>query len=573
MSFGKERKFLASKPSLPSSHYNLEDAWKQYGDDFESPEEFIETVATEIKICNDDILHFAQNYFYVISVDRGREVIELYDCQKTIIQNLVDYRFNSIVASRQIGKALDVDTPIPTPNGFIRMGDLKEGDYVFGTDGNPTKVLNAWEVLNDRKCYEVVFDNGESIIADENHNWFTQSRTERSKKLDGSVKTTKEILNNLTCGKKIEPNHRIPIAKSTQYSEKKLKLSPYILGIWLGDGSHNASRIHCGPSDYDELKSLIQSEGINVSENANDKKRYVSMIGNTTTDTNRPLSVLRELGVYGNKHIPDEYLISSVSQRIDLLCGLMDTDGYVNKSGTCQFYSSNFRLHEQVKVLLSSLGVKWSASSKFPKIGDKVYDEHFILTFKPEFECFKYKRKKERQHLTISNVRGNFLYIKEINEVESRPVRCITVEAENHLFLCGKSHIPTSNTTIVTIYALWQACFNKDQNIFVLANKEDTAKMILERIRLAYEEIPNWLKPTVVEFSKTSIKFDNGSKISTSTTSEQGIRGQAANCVDGSSMVTIRDKNNGNIFDISMEELSNILETEGDMLSIKIESE
>lgn len=384
MSNSRERKFLASKPSLPSANYNLEDAWKQYGKDFESPEKFVEHVATEIKKCNDNILHFAENYFYVISVDRGREVIQLYDCQKTIIQNLVDNRFNAIVASRQIGKALDIDTDIPTPNGFIKMGDLKDGDYVFGSDGNPTKVIKAWDVMYNRTCYEVIFDNGEKIIADEDHNWFTQIINEK----EGKTRTTNEILKSLYFENK--PNHKILLSHSKEYR-------------------------------------------------------------------------------------------------------------------------------------------------------------------------------------SLSNNNDNFRTIIEINKVESRPVRCITVEAEDHLFLCGKSYIPTSNTTLVTIYALWQACFNKDQNIFVLANKEDTAKMILERIRLAYEEIPNWLKPTVVEFSKTSIKFDNGSKISTSTTSSQGIRGQAANCVDGSSIVTIRDKNTGRVFDISMEELYSILEKDGDILPIFIE--
>jgi len=84
-------------------------------------------------------------------------------------------------------------------------------------------------------------------------------------------------------------------------------------------------------------------------------------------------------------------------------------------------------------------------------------------------------------------------------------------------------------TTIVTIFALWTALFKKDQNIFVLANKEDTAKMILSRIRMAYEQMDNWIKSPIKEFTKTKMVFGNDSSINTAATSEQGIRGQACN--------------------------------------------
>lgn len=571
MSSSKDRKFLASKNTLPTSNYNIEDAWKQYSPE-DQPEEFLTMVVEEMDKCKKDILHFAENYFYIVNVDEGRKTIELYDCQRQVLRDLVEHRFNAVVASRQVGKALDLDTPIPTPSGFVKMGDLKDGDYVFGTDGIPTKVKKAWDVMENRNCYEITFDNGETIIADENHNWYTQSRTERKNKIDGSVKTTKEILETLTVGKKtLEPNHRIKISPAVEYPEKKLEISPYILGLWLGDGSRNSARIYCGPNDYDELKKLIENEGILTSSSSNDEQRYVSMIGNSKQDQNCPIKLFKNINVYNNKHIPDNYMFSSIEQRKELLRGLMDTDGYVNTRGTCQFYSSNYNLHIQVRSLLSSLGVKSSVTSKIPKIKDKMYDEHYIITFKPTFECFKFKRKKERQNLQLKNTRSEYFYIKEIKEIESRPVRCITVEAENHLFLCGNTYIPTSNTTLVTIYSLWLACFNKDQSIFVLANKEETAKMILARIKLAYEEIPNWLKPGVIDFSKTNIKFDNGSAISTSTTSSNGIRGQSANCVDGTSLVTLRDKTTGNIFEISMEELYSILERDGDIFPIFIE--
>lgn len=86
-------------------------------------------------------------------------------------------------------------------------------------------------------------------------------------------------------------------------------------------------------------------------------------------------------------------------------------------------------------------------------------------------------------------------------------------------------------TTMMTIYTLWVACFGEDQRILVVANKEQTAINIFKRIRLAYEQLPNWLKPGVVEYGKTSMTLTNGSSIGISTTSSDAGRGDSCNCL------------------------------------------
>lgn len=86
-------------------------------------------------------------------------------------------------------------------------------------------------------------------------------------------------------------------------------------------------------------------------------------------------------------------------------------------------------------------------------------------------------------------------------------------------------------TTMMTIYTLWVACFLEDQRILVVANKEQTAINIFKRIRLAYEQLPNWLKPGVLEYGKTSMTLTNGSSIGISTTSSDAGRGDSCNCL------------------------------------------
>lgn len=86
-------------------------------------------------------------------------------------------------------------------------------------------------------------------------------------------------------------------------------------------------------------------------------------------------------------------------------------------------------------------------------------------------------------------------------------------------------------TTMMTIYTLWVACFSADQRILVVANKEQTAINIFKRIRLAYEQLPNWIKPGVIEYGKTSMVLSNGSSIGISTTSSDAGRGDSCNCL------------------------------------------
>lgn len=128
-------------------------------------------------------------------------------------------------------------------------------------------------------------------------------------------------------------------------------------------------------------------------------------------------------------------------------------------------------------------------------------------------------------------------------------------------------------TTLMTIYALWVACFRRDQTILIVANKEDTAKEILSRIKMAYEQLPNWLKPGVEEWAKTEVKFSNDSRIRISTTASSAARGLSINCVGGDSVVTLRDKKSDEVFDISMKDLHEILERDGELLPVTLVEE
>ena len=210
--------------------------------------------AIEFKKCAEDIIYFAENYFHIVNLDAGRQTIKLFDAQKDAILDILENKRTIICASRQIGKRLHVDTPVPSPNGWTTMGELKDGDIIFDWNGKPTKIIKAHDILDNRECFKITFSNGEEIIADTEHEWFTQSRIERRKGCDGSVKTTKQLAETLVYGKKIkEPNHRIPFKHKVQYKEKELSIEPYLFGYWLGDGESAGSRIIVGKQDVEEV--------------------------------------------------------------------------------------------------------------------------------------------------------------------------------------------------------------------------------------------------------------------------------------------------------------------------------
>jgi len=140
--------------------------------------------------------------------------------------------------------------------------------------------------------------------------------------------------------------------------------------------------------------------------------------------------------------------------------------------------------------------------------------------------------KKARQN--ILHFAENFFHIVNLDRgrmlialysYQKRVLRSL----RDHRFVACLASRQTGKTTMMTIYALWIACFEDDQRILIVANKEQTAISIFSRVRLAYENLPNYLKPGVIEYGKTSMKLANGSSIGISTTSSDAGRGESVN--------------------------------------------
>lgn len=469
--------------------------------------------------CESDPIYFAKNYIKIVSLDHGLIPFDMWSFQETLIDNFHNHRFNIAKLPRQSGKALALDTPIPTPTGWTTMGDLSVGDTILSPNGDSVSVNMKTETMYNHDCYKIYFDNGEEIIADADHLWSVNSSYWSA---ENKVITSKEIYNIYQSkptnkrGKGVAGSLYVPVSKPTTLAKNNLSIDPYLLGVWLGNGYSADSRIIAHKDDFKFYKKSINVEYERESDNCIRFK------------VKNLQAKLKSNSLLKNKHIPMEYLRSSIEDRMELLMGLMDTDGSVKRNTrSYEFYQKNYEFTLQFVELLSSLGIK--SKIRYKKIKGNYYH---TVSFSTTERVFKLPRKLElcdHERPTRPNERRH--YIHKIEKVSSVPVACIQVDSNDHLFLCGNTFIPTHNSTTVVSYLLHYALFNPNVKIAILANKAETSRELLSRLQLSYENLPKWLQQGVGSWNRGSLELENGSKIIAASTSSSAVRGNSFNII------------------------------------------
>ncbi len=330
----------------------------------------------------------------------------------------------------------------------------------------------------------------------------------RNQRTFGAVRTTEDIARTVRCATKdARLNHSVTNAAPLELPDADLAIPPYALGVWLGDGTSAAAQF---TSDDPEIAVHIEAEGL-VAELTGVDRRYalrlparggikprlcpicrqpftpktsqVQTCGKTCggalrarggvgqqascPDCGGPSSglaqcqacrddhgtvkaLLRTLRVLNDKHIPSQYLRASAAQRRALLAGLLDTDGTVAPSGVVQFSVTSKRLAEDTRELIASLGHRVRMSTKRVRGRTEESSTAYTLTFSTDDEVFRLERKKlvhKERRVRSFTARGS-RFITDVRPISSVPVRCIQVDAADHLFLAGRSFIPTHNSTL-----------------------------------------------------------------------------------------------------------------------------
>jgi hypothetical protein len=343
---------------------------------------------------------------------------------------------------------LALDTPIPTPSGWTTMGNIEVGDLVIGSNGEPARVLGVSPVHVGRDCYRVTLKDRSSIVADASHLWAAADRNSARREM--RTYTTQEMLDQILENR---PNgsgggHRfaVPAAPIVDLPDVDLLVDPYVLGAWLGDGQTAGAAI-CGDSeDLKFIAAEIESRGYMTTywATAEDKVDVIGVPGGL-------LAALRALGVLGDKRIPQAYLRASIAQRLDLLRGLMDTDGHATVRGQCIFSSKFEHMARQVAELLRSLGYRATVCGHSEPRSRTAMSWNVRFRVAPDRIPFLLPRKADRCLAAGEQFYSNQRSIVSIEPVDSVPVRCIAVDTDDHLFLAGDGFIPTHNTRIAAV--------------------------------------------------------------------------------------------------------------------------
>lgn len=355
-----------------------------------------------------------------------------------------------------LGKALDLNTKVYTPDGCKLMKDIEVGDYVFNKQGNPVIVLATYNHENVNMC-RITFSDGVYIDCCEDHLWEIYAK--RRKK----IVDTKWFFGNDKCGNprsdcKTESGYYkyyIDNCNPVEFNEHEVFIDPYVLGCILGDGNITNHSIKITTPD-DEICSNISNRLKNgyilnpmKSIGYGECPEYLIVKENTkSSKENLYVSYLKEIGLYGKdshtKFIPDEYKYNSISNRIDLLRGLIDTDGYSSKDNLLQYTTVSKQLALDVRFIIESLGGFVSFSEKQCGYNGKVTGTAYTLTIKcndPSLFC-SLTRKKEKLGKRKFKPRRKIVSVEKLGKGNAK---CITVDDKDGLYLIDH-FIVTHNT-------------------------------------------------------------------------------------------------------------------------------
>lgn len=394
------------------------------------------------------------------------KTIKVYPKQLQFLESKALWR--AFVGGIGSGKALSLETLLPTPTGWTTMGSIQPGDIIFDECGTPCNVTAIGAVQYERPCREIVFSDGIRIVADVEHEWVTHTFAYRKAlaRCSGgiiqktpSLVTTQQIADTLYCSN-LTANHAIPLAGSLDCQQVSLPVAPYTMGAWLGDGTTTSATITSADT---EVIESIRSEGYGVERIESQKKgqAYLYSIfvdghrqqrgknGRYYSDPKCLHVILREIGVSKSKFIPKQYLRASTDQRRKLLCGLMDTDGSVDKLGNCEFTTTNKAIADGFLEICRSLCIKTVIKTGRATIDGVDFGPSYRFSFTPYWPVFTIKRKLIRQRKPGKQSSRQLLrYIKEVNTVDSVPVRCIQVDSPSHQYLVSEGMCPTHNSFI-----------------------------------------------------------------------------------------------------------------------------
>ena len=412
------------------------------------------------------------------------------------------------------GGPLLVDTKVVTPFGYRRIGDLKQGDIISGTDGGIQRVVYRKD-HGKLPAYKLRFVDGSEIIASYDHLWNVRKTCYRSKKRiinglsindDYRVWTTQMIVEHLTKQKSREIKNSkllIPLCEPIKFTRSwgnrhyKPSSSPYVIGAILGDGciTDNIKK-----GSYDAMLCSADEGIVKEFENAGiDMTNYAQKQGSTACDyrikDNRLRNDLEGLKLYGcdafNKAVPVFYKFGSIDTRWAILQGLMDTDGTVDKRGHCSFATVSEQLAKDVKFLVNSLGGLATVNkhkNHYVENGERIEASYYYdvyIRINQSERMFRLPRKKAlctEYNGGVSELGRRIIDFEYVGEQECC---CIAVNNTNSLFMVNDFIVTHNSKSFSSLMEVLKDIKNPDFHaVIVRKEKDDLQSLITDSYKL-----------------------------------------------------------------------------------------
>lgn len=347
---------------------------------------------------------------------------------------------------------------VMTPYGETTIGNLRVGDLVIGRNGKPIRVIDVIP-QGKKDIYEVGLHDHRSVRCGLNHLWGVYNT-----KNHYVVVNTKFLLDS---NLKQRPNtpksaysYKLPEIQPVEYSKKDLLVDPYLLGLLIGDGSMCGSSLSFSTDDTELLFYIKFILGNKYDIKKCSGNEYGYIITSKIKGCNQLLRDIRSLGLgvkSYDKFIPIEYKRGSIEQRLEIVRGLMDTDGTVSENGNARFTSSSERLIDDLAYVFRSLGVrcrkaKTNLGGKLTDFGNghsSIVRDSWILSITTTTEIFRLQRKaKKLKRSGDKRILGRFnrIGIKSVKKLDyQEDCTCIYVDSDDHLYLT-KDFIVTHNS-------------------------------------------------------------------------------------------------------------------------------
>jgi len=382
-----------------------------------------------------------------------KEDVKLYPHQIVAAMFMNVTRSTLISHEMGLGKAEPLDNKLVTPNGLIRMGDIRIDDNVIGSDGKPKKVLGVYpQGLKD--IYEITFNDGTTARSCDEHLWNVNTYIRNWR---GNPFMTKSLRNIMDDGLQFKNgNNRwyIPIVKPIDFVKRELKINPYVLGCLLGDGSITTKNSVGFSSVDDGIINEVQNrlpDKHNLVINGQSLKDYYLTADGKNNLINQGLKYYGLKGRNSHtKFVPEDYKFSSIEQRIEILQGILDTDGHSRKDGIVELTLASKELIQDVQFIVQSLGGIGRLHEKWVTYeGERRLYWRLHIKLPPQFTPFKLDR-KIKTFVAPTKYKPNRAIVS-VKYIGKQEAQCIMVDSEDHLYLTDNC-VVTHNTLSSILY-------------------------------------------------------------------------------------------------------------------------